>query len=304
MEYSSKRVRRGFSIDTQNKVININGEIFTDPSQAKVSVFDRGFLFGDSIYEVTDAYEMTPCFLEEHLDRLWISAGKLFMPINYSRDEIASEINKCLKKLNSPRAYIRIIITRGEGEITLDPSNAGRNNLIIICRSLQVNPSWWYENGVEVVIAQTKRTAIESMDPSIKSGNYLNNILAFNEAASKGAYDAIMLNHDSKITEGTTSNVWLVKDGTFYTPALKAGLLGGITRAKLIELCNENSINVKEEDITIEQLKSADEVFLTSSTKRIIPVVKIDDHIVGSGKPGSHSLNLLNLYLSKYQLPR
>ncbi|EQC46224.1 aminotransferase class IV [Bacteriovorax sp. Seq25_V] len=304
MEYPSKGLSRGFPINTRNKVININGEIITDPSKAKVSVFDRGFLFGDSIYEVTDAYEMNPCFLDEHLDRLWISASKLFMPINYTREEIVHEISKCLKKLSAPRSYIRIIITRGEGEITLDPSNAGKNNLIIICRPLQKNPNWWYQNGVEVVVAQTKRTAIESMDPSIKSGNYLNNILAFNEAVSKGAFDAIMLNHDGNVTEGTTSNVWLVKNGIFYTPALKAGLLSGITRAKLIELCHENNIQVREENISIKQLLEADEVFLTSSTKRIIPVVKIDTNIIGSGRPGIKSLELLNKYLTKFQLPR
>lgn len=273
-----------------------------DSNDAKISVFDRGFLFGDSIYEVTDAYDYTPLFIEEHLDRLWVSASKIFMPITFTRSELKIEIEKTLKKLNEKRAYIRLIITRGEGEITLDPTLSNTNNLIIICKKLNDNPSWWYSRGVEVIVANTLRNSSLSMDPSIKSGNYLNNILAYNEAVTQGAYDAVMLNHEGHVTEGTTNNIWMIKDGVIKTPPLKAGLLSGITRAKLLEICKENNMKFLETNITETEFKEADEAFLTSSTKRIVPIVKVGDKVIGNGKPGTQTLLLLSEYLKKFNL--
>lgn len=284
------------------KIININGEIFTDKSNAKISVLDRGFLYGDSIYEVTDAYEKRLIFMDEHLDRLWESARKIFLKITYTREEIIGEVQKTLKALDVDRAYIRIIITRGEGEITLNPNASSTNNLVIICKELGANPKEWYEKGVKVVIADTKRNTVESMDPSIKSGNYLNNILAYQEAVEKGVFDAIMLNHESCVTEGTTSNLWIVKDNTYITPPLKAGLLSGITRAKLIELCLKNNMSVVEKNITVDELLASDEVFLTSSTRRIVPVVQVEDKVIGQGKPGHKTIEILEKYLDEYKL--
>lgn len=291
MECSSKRIRRSRSI----KVININGQIFNE-EEAKISVFDRGFLFGDSVYEVTDAIDNIPIFFDEHLDRLWRSANMINMPINITKSEIKNEVEKTLNKLNAKRAYIRIVITRGEGEITLDPQAATHNNLVIITKEIKDNPSWWYETGVEIIVADTRRTSTVSMDPAIKSGNYLNNILAYTEATKQGAFDAVMLNHDGLITEGTTSNIWIVKDQKIITPPLKAGLLGGITRAKIIEILKKQNISYEESNFNEEDLKDADEVFLTSSTKRIIPVVKVDHINIGNGIPGKITKKIIDLY--------
>jgi branched-chain amino acid aminotransferase len=291
MGYSARRLRRSITIE----VININGNILK-PEDAKISVFDRGFLFGDSVYEVTDAINGSPIFMDEHLTRLWQSANKIDMPINFTRSKIIAEVQKTLKVLNTKRAYIRIVVTRGEGEITLDPQAAHNNNLVIITKELPENPKWWYQDGVEVIIAGIKRTSIESMDPAVKSGNYLNNILAFNEAIKSGAFDAVMLNHDGDITEGTTSNIWMIKDKKLFTPPLKAGLLGGITRAKVLELCHKEGFKVEEKNISPEEFKSADEAFLTSSTKRIVPIVKVDQTTLGTGKPGKVTLAISQIY--------
>nr|WP_255345254.1 aminotransferase class IV [Bacteriovorax sp. DB6_IX] len=261
-----------------------------------MSVFDRGFLFGDSVYEVTEAISNRPIFMDEHLERLWQSANKIHMPIAFTKSKIMAEVKKTLEVLNVKRAYIRIIITRGEGEITLDPQAASQNNLVIITKELSENPKWWYKDGVEIIIADTKRTSVDSMDPSVKSGNYLNNILAYNEAVKEGAFDAVMLNHDGHVTEGTTSNIWIVKDQILVTPPLKAGLLGGITRAKIIELCKSENIQIEQRNITAQELQDADESFLTSQTRRIVPVVKVNKTPLGSGKPGKLTLDILNKY--------
>jgi branched-chain amino acid aminotransferase len=236
--------------------------------------------------------------MDEHLERLWRSANKIDMPISFTKSKIIAEVKKTLKELDVKRAYIRIVVTRGEGEITLDPHAANQNNLVIITKELNENPRWWYDDGVEIIIADIKRTSSESMDPAVKSGNYLNNILAYNEAVKQGAFDAVMLNHDGFVTEGTTSNIWMIKETKLITPPLKAGLLGGITRAKIIELCKNENITIEEKNITADELRDADEVFLTSSTKRIVPIVKIDQKVIGAGKPGSQTLSILQKYLN------
>lgn len=225
------------------------------------------------------------------------------MTIHWSRERIIQEIQRTLKVLEHERSYIRIIITRGEGELTLDPSLATTNNFILICKKLPKNPKIWLDNGVSVIIADTKRSSTESVDPSIKSGNYLNNILAYQEAVARGVFDAIMLNHEENVTEATTSNLWIVKNGVFITPPLAAGILGGITRAKLIDMCKLYGFKFSEQNITASELKNADEVFLTSSTRRIVPVTKVDDFIINNAKPGKLTLDFYHLYMKHFNLP-
>jgi len=280
--------------------ININGNI-VGPEEANISVFDRGFLFGDSIYEVTLTYDGILYKIEEHLDRLWESASHLDMPISISRKQLTYQMLKTLKALNEERAYIRVVITRGEGEIGLDPKLAAKNNLVIITKKLPENPTWWYDSGVEVIVASVLRNPKESMDPAIKSGNYLNNVLAYNQAKKQGAFDAIMLNADGKVTEGTTNNIWIVKDGMLKTPPLAAGLLSGITRKTLLELAKINKIPVEETNFTPDELKAADECFLTSSTKELVPITKIDEISIGSGTPGELTKRLHQIYRKQVQ---
>lgn len=275
--------------------ININGNI-VGPEDATISVFDRGFLFGDSIYEVTLTYDGVLYKIDEHLDRLWESASRLDMPISITRKQLTYQMLKTLRALNETRAYIRVVITRGEGEIGLDPSLAVKNNLVIITKKLPENPNWWYDSGVEMIVASVLRNPKESMDPAIKSGNYLNNVLAYSQAKKQGAFDAIMLNADGMVTEGTTNNIWIVKDGKLKTPPLAAGLLSGITRKIVLELAFENKISAAEANFTPEKLKDADECFLTSSTKELVPITKIDGISIGSGRPGELTKRLHQIY--------
>ena len=209
------------------KVININGRVFS-PEEAKISVFDRGFLFGDSIYEVARTYEGIPFLLQDHLDRLWKSASRLEMPLLYDQDQISAEVNKTLAELGVEESYFRIVITRGEGDISLDPGEEIKNNLIIIAQEHLPYPTWWYEKGVHVVITNVIRVSKESVDPNVKSGNYLNNVMAFMQARREKAFDSIMLNSNGFVTQGTTSNIWIVKNNTIKTPPLQAGILEGI----------------------------------------------------------------------------
>ncbi|MFT6070154.1 MAG: branched-chain amino acid aminotransferase [Bacteriovoracaceae bacterium] len=275
------------------EVVSINGQI---DSKAAISVFDRGFLYGDSVYEVTLTYNKIPFLLDEHLDRLYRSARSIHMEFSFTREELIKDIYRVIEKLEGDRQYIRIIVTRGAGEINLDPSAATKNNLVIIARNLPEYPTYWYEKGVSMIITDVLRNSKRSMDPGVKSGNYLNNVLAMAEAKEKKAFDAIMLNYKGNITEGTTSNIWIVEDKKFITPPLDAGLLGGITRKTLLLIASKNNLIVSEENISPERLKAADECFLTSSTKEIVPIISVDDSPIGSGVPGPQTKILHKIY--------
>ena len=284
--------------------VNINGTLHQG-QDATISVFDRGFLFGDSIYEVTRTYNGIPFLLDEHFDRLWNSANLIHMGLPYSRQYLTEQILTTIHgaELNKKEAFIRLIITRGVGEIGLDPDLAQNTNLIIFAKEQPINPSWWYQQGVEIVVAKVERNPKKALDPNVKSGNYLNNVMAMIQAKEKKTYDAVMLNSQGHVTECSTSNVWIVKGNQIFTPPLSAGILKGITRTKILELLLENKYQFAEKNITAEELKNADECFLTSSTKEIIPVVKIDDQIIGQGKPGiitNKIHNNLKDYIQKY----
>jgi branched-chain amino acid aminotransferase len=280
-----------------NTIVNINGELLS-PENANISIFDRGFLYGDSVYEVTLTQDNVPLYLNEHLDRLWNSASLISMEILIDRGYLLEQIKRTLDPITSKRKYIRIIVTRGESEISLAPSTIS-NNLIIICKELPDNPTWWYEKGVEFIVSGVVRNSPDSLNPNAKSGNYLNSVMAHLEAKKKGAYDSVMVNKQGEITEGTTNNIWMVKDDKIVTPPLKVGILKGITRDKTIEICKDNKLNFSEEVFTPVELFACDECFFTSSTKGIVPIVKLDDQIIGKGKPGEVTKNLINLYKKK-----
>jgi len=192
-------------------IVNINGDLFP-PSDAKISIFDRGFLFGDSVYEVTRSYDGVIFLLEEHLNRLWNSARLLSMTIPWSKEQLKDEIKKAIKHLKLKNVYIRLIVTRGEGEINLDPQASHNHNFIIIVKEQKDNPSWWYDDGVSLHIPDVMRNPQKALDPNIKSGNYLNNVMALIKAKEKNAFDAVMLNKDGMITEGSVSNIWMIKN--------------------------------------------------------------------------------------------
>ena len=279
-------------------IININGEI-CKPEDAKISVFDRGFLFGDSIYEVAKTYQGIPFLLQDHLDRLWKSASRLEMYPTVSQNDVSAEVNKALAELGVEEAYFRIIITGGEGPISLDPGEGVKNNLIIIAQEHLPYPSSWYENGVHVVITNVVRVSKESVDPNVKSGNYLNNVMAFMQAKREKAFDSIMLNQKGYVTQGTTSNVWIVKDNTIKTPPLQAGILEGITRKTILQLAkSDDSLKIEQVNFTAEELINADECFLTSTMKEVVPVTQVDNSPIGTGTVGPLTVKLHSLYSS------
>ena len=278
-----------------HSLVSINREMFSE-REARISVFDRGFLFGDSVYEVTLARDRVPLFLERHFDRLWCSAEALSMPLQFSREDLRSEIQKGLDLLAQNEAYIRLVITRGEGPIGLAPELATRQNLVIFFKEFPPTPKEWYREGVHMHMVAKEAYSWGGMSPSIKSGNYLHNILATHKAKEKGLFDAILVNHLGHVTEGTTSNIWIVREGTVFTPPLKAGLLSGVTRAILLTLGREDGLAMKEENFTPETLKTADEVFFSSSTRELVPITKVDHQTIGHGHPGPITKRLHNLY--------
>ncbi len=282
---------------SEKSIVNINGKI-SKTADAKISVFDRGFLFGDSVYEVIRTYEGIPLLLGEHLRRLWHSASKIEMPIRFSQEHIIREINTTLGELGVQSAYVRIMVSRGESPPFLDPTLSGPNNLIIIAMEFKEPPKEWYEKGVNVIISNIERTSIKAFDPNIKSGNYLNNVMAFMNAKKEGAFDAIMLNSLGHLTEGTTSNIWMVKDGRVYTPPLSAGLLDGITRKTILVLAKKNGLIVEQKNLNPDDLINADEAFITATTKEVVPITRVNNAPIGTGEPGKVTLSILNLYRS------
>lgn len=281
----------------KDTLVCVNG-VFTPPEEARVSIFDRGFLYGDSIYEVTLTYEGIPFLLEDHFDRLEHSAAGIFMDVEWDRNQIIKYLYEGIQRLKSDRLYIRIIVTRGGGEIGLDPNLSDGQNLFIIFRPLSNYPQEWYEKGVSLIITEVVRNAKKAVDPNVKSGNYLNNVMAISQAKKKGAYDAIMLNADGYVTECTSANIWMVHEGTFFTPPLEAGLLGGITRKSLLQIGKEQGLNIVEKDLMPEDLRSASEIFMTSSTREILPVTTLDGQPVGNGLPGPLTQDLHTRYKS------
>jgi len=275
--------------------ININGDIH---EEAFISILDHGFLFGDSIYEVICTVNGKPCFLDEHLKRLYASASGISLEIPRKSEWIKEEIKKTLNSAGNPESYIRIIVTRGEGELDIDPSSCFNPNIIIFVKNIPQISQEIYEKGISVSLVSIKRNSRDSLNPAVKTGNYLNNILARMEAQKLGANDAIMVNPLGQLTESTTSNLFFVRDERVLTPGKDCGILSGITREKIIQLAHENGIALDEGKWPGEELFKADEIFLSGTVKKIIPVSVLDNHPVGSGRPGPITQKLMRLYLS------
>ncbi|MBL7665695.1 MAG: aminotransferase class IV [Bacteriovoracaceae bacterium] len=274
-------------------LVNINGEIYP-PEAANISVFDRGFLYGDSVYEVTKTIKGKCLFLEEHLDRLYNSAELIAMPVLFTRAEIKKEIEKTVKALDVDQAYVRFVVTRGITPIGLDVQTE-QNNMVIVVKEYPDYPAWWYEKGVSVCISSFLRNDPKATDPNAKSGNYLNNVLALLDARKKEFFDAVMTNKDGFITEGTTNNIWMIKNGEILTPPLKAGLLKGITRDKILDIMKKEKFKGGEKNFTPAEFLEADEAFFTSSTKGIVPICQINEKIL-QNTPGPITKKLMTSY--------
>jgi branched-chain amino acid aminotransferase len=257
---------------------------------------DHGVLYGDSIYETLRAYEGTPFRWDAHLGRLRRSADKMELDLPSSAESLRGRVGLTLEAAGEPSAAIRIVITRGVGPMDLDPSKCGEPNVLIYVRRRPVYQAEAYRDGVAVRIVSRRRNPRRSLDPDLKSGNYLNNLLALTEARKAGAFEAVMLNAEGHVTECSTSNVFLVSSGNVVTPGLASGLLSGITRRTVLELCAREGIPCAEREVSPEELRAADEVFITSALKQVLPVTRVDEKPVGTGRAGPVTLRLLAAY--------
>lgn len=280
-------------------LVNLNGQILA-PEDAVVSVFDRGFLFGDSVYETVRTYAGRPFLLDRHLTRLQRSADRLAIPLPGGVSGIEREITRTLGAANNADAVVRVCVTRGmrPGLVNLDSETAADPTLVVIVRPFTGLDSATYAEGVKLAVVSVVRNDMAALDPAIKSGNYLNNILALREARGRDAFECVMLNQHGHLTEGSTSNVFLVRGGRLCTPAMSCGLLDGITRAFVIGVAREHGEPVDEVELTRDDLLNAEEVFITSSLKEVLPVTRVDDRVIGLGTPGARTVALMERYRS------
>lgn len=270
-------------------VVNLNGRI-VPPAEATVSVFDRGFLYGDSVYEVVRTYGGRPFAMDKHLVRMHGSAARIGMELPWDDARINAEVDRTLAAAGNEESYVRIVATRGSGPIGLDTALAIDPLVMVLVQPIQLPPPEAYENGVKVQLVGVRKNPRESIDPRAKTGNYLNNVLALREAKAHGAYEAVMLDGEGRITEGSTSNLFVVRDGTLITPPSAVGILEGVTRAVIFEVAAAEGIPVEERHLLPADLTGADEAMITSSVREILPVVRVGmngaEHAIGSGTPG------------------
>lgn len=272
--------------------IYLNGE-FVEKENAKVSVYDHGFLYGDGVFEGIRAYNGTVFRLKEHIERLYESALAIALKIPLSMAEMTEAVVETIRRNQLRDAYIRLVVSRGAGDLGLDPRNCKAPNIVIIAEQLQLFPKEMYEQGMKIITVPTRRNRADALDPRIKSLNYLNNILAKIEAGLAGVSEALLLNSEGYVTEGTGDNVFLVKRGVIYTPPCYLGALGGITRQTIIDIAQRLGYVVKEEPFTRHDVYIADEVFLTGTAAEVISVVEVDGRVIKDGKPGPVTNHLL-----------
>ncbi|MEH7282461.1 branched-chain-amino-acid transaminase [Bacillus toyonensis] len=269
-----------------NQYIYMNGE-FVEKEKAVVSVYDHGFLYGDGVFEGIRSYGGNVFCLKEHVKRLYESAKSILLTIPMPVEEMEEAVLQTLQKNEYADAYIRLIVSRGKGDLGLDPRSCVKPSVIIIAEQLKLFPQEFYDNGLSVVSVASRRNTPDALDPRIKSMNYLNNVLVKIEAAQAGVLEVLMLNQQGYVCEGSGDNVFIVKDGKVLTPPSYLGALEGITRNSVIELCERLNISYEERPFTRHDVYVADEVFLTGTAAELIPVVKVDSREIGDGKPGS-----------------
>jgi len=274
---------------------SVNGNV-VPAEQARVSVLDNGFTFGDAVYETLRTYAGRPFHLDRHLERLRASAARLGFAAPFGDEVFARRLDELLARAGNEESYIRIILTRGEGDISYRFDRVQGPTLVMVVKPFEPPPERDYAEGIPVVIASVRRNHPRALDPAIKSNNLLNNILAVREGQARGAVETILLNDLGEVAEGASSNVFVVKGGWAATPPLAAGILSGITRRLVLDLCREAGVPAREETLLVADLFAADEVFITSTTKEAAPVRTIDGKPVGSGRPGPVHRRILQAY--------
>jgi len=276
-------------------IIYVDGKFFRE-REARISVLDHGLLYGDGIFEGIRAYNSRVFKLKEHLDRLFYSAKAILLQIPISRADLAEAVLQTCRRNKIRDGYIRLVITRGVGTLGLNPNRCKNPTVIIIAGKIQLYPAELYERGMEIVTVPTVRNLHSALNPAIKSLNYLNNILAKIEANNAGCEEAVMLNGEGYVAECTGDNIFVVKEDQLMTPPLAAGALYGITRRVVMELAEESGLKVSEPNLTRYDLFNADECFLTGTGAELVPIVKIDARVIGSGKPGPITAKLVTQY--------
>ncbi|HEX3624560.1 MAG TPA: branched-chain-amino-acid transaminase [Verrucomicrobiae bacterium] len=275
--------------------IFIDGKFYSE-RDAKISVFDHGFLYGDGVFEGIRAYNGRVFKLKEHIDRLFYSAKAILLDIPMSHKKICEAVIQTCRMNKTRDGYIRLVVTRGVGTLGLNPRNCKKPSVVIIAGKIQVYPAEVYARGIDIVTVPTTRNLHSALNPAIKSLNYLNNILAKIEANNAGCENGLLLNAEGFVSECTVDNVFIIKNGEIFTPPLSAGALYGVTRQTVMELAVQNGIRVSEPNLTRYDLYNADECFLTGTGAEIMPVIKIDGRVIGTGKPGNLMKKLVEEY--------
>jgi branched-chain amino acid aminotransferase len=277
--------------------VNVNGQI-SPQDQAVIAVFDHGFLYGEGIYETLRTYDGRLFLFHRHMRRLRNSARFIDLALPFTDDEIAARIRDTIAAadLAGQEAYVRVLVTRGVGELTYDLKATPTPSWVIIVKPLPSPPPEIYEQGVKVVLVDVVRNHPQSVNPMIKSNNLMNSALAAQQAQKRGGFEAVMRNYRGELTECTQSNLFLVENGVAVTAPLESGLLPGITREFLFEVGRDASVEVREQVLRDNDLFGADEAFLTSTTREIVPIVTVDDHTIGNGAPGPITLKLLETF--------
>ena len=265
--------------------IYIDGKFYSEEN-AKVSVFDHGLLYGDGIFEGIRFYNGRVFRLEQHLERLWNSARSICLDIPMTRQEMTEALLETIRQNQLRDGYIRLVVTRGVGNLGLNPEQCKNPSVIIIVATIALYHEDFYRKGLSIVAVATRRSNPASLNPAVKSLNYLNNVMARIEANLASADEALMLNDAGNVAECTADNVFIIKHGQLFTPPITAGALQGITRSVVFDIAGEFDIKVVEADFTRHDIFVADECFLTGTAAEIVPVVKADGRIIGNGKPG------------------
>jgi branched-chain amino acid aminotransferase len=284
-------------------IVNVNGRV-SDQEHAVISIFDHGFLYGEGVYETLRTYNGRPFLFDRHMRRLRQSAGMLALDIPLADSEIDRRFQETmgaagLGGASDREAYIRILVTRGIGELTYDPAACPTPSIVVIVKPYVEPPREAFERGVKVALVDVVRNHPGSVNPLIKSNNLLNNALAMQEAFRRGGFEGVMRNYRGELAECTQSNLFVVKQGAALTPPIGAGLLPGITREFLFEIGAGDGIPVREQVLHDRDLFDADEAFLTSTTRELVPIVRVDDRTIGSGAPGPVTRALLDSFRRK-----
>jgi len=267
------------------RIVIINGEV-TPPETAAISVYDRGFLYGDSVFETIRTYGARPFALGEHLARLERSAERVFIPLTVSRATLAAELEQGLALCQNDESFVRVMLTRGTGPLGLDPDLAEKPNRVVLVEPFVPPPAEAYEQGIEAIVVHAARAADATPAAGAKVANYLTSLLAIREARRRGAVEAIIVDARGSVLEGTTSNVFLVKDGELVTPPETAGILAGITRAYVLRAAADVGVKTALRDVRESELFAADELFISSTLREVLPVVRLEGRAIATGRPG------------------